>query len=71
VLKAQKGVVKMKQLNWYDFLVNLLKGSMQNENSEYYWKNLTTDNVERILSTKSDMFKECFTTAFNELILEI
>lgn len=61
----------MKQLNWYDFLVNLLKGSMQNENSEYYWKNLTTDNVERILSTKSDMFKECFTTAFNELILEI
>lgn len=61
----------MKELNWHDFLINLLKGSMQNENSEYYWKNLTTDNVERILSTKSDMFKECFTTAFNELILEI
>lgn len=61
----------MKELNWYDFLVNLLKGSMQNKNSEYYWKNLTEDNVNKILSTKSDMFKECFTTAFNELILEI
>ena len=61
----------MKELNWYDFLVNLLKDSMQNKNSEYYWKNLTEDNVNRILSTKSDMFKECFTTAFNELILKI
>ena len=61
----------MKELNWYDFLVNLLKGSMQNKNSEYYWKNLTADNVERILATKSLMFRSCFIEAFNLLMLEI
>lgn len=50
----------MQRLNWNVFLTNLLKGSMLNKNSEYYYKNLTLNKIRDILITKSDMFIECF-----------
>ena len=55
----------MKRLNWDLFLTNLLKGSMLNKNSEYYYKSLTLNKIRDILITKSDMFISCFWTALS------
>jgi hypothetical protein len=55
----------MKKLNWNEFLTNLLKGSMLNKHSEYYYKSLTLNKIRNILITKSDMFIGCFWTALS------
>lgn len=55
----------MQRLNWNAFLTNLLKGSMLNKNSEYYWRSLTLNKIKDILITKSDMFISCFWTALS------
>ena len=54
----------MKELNWNEFLINLLKNNMLQKDNDIYYRNITLEDVQRCLQDKSDTFIQCFWKAF-------
>ena len=54
----------MKELNWNEFLINLLKNNMLQKDNDIYYRNITLEDVQRFLQDKSDTFIQCFWKAF-------
>lgn len=64
--EMMEGEMQMQQLNWYGFITALLYGCMLNKNNTtYYYKRLTLNDIRDLLRNKSEMFISCFWKALS------
>ena len=61
----------MNNLNWDEFLTNLLKNNMKNRSNALYILHLNNDSIQTFLADKSDLFVGCFIEAYNQAYEDI